>query len=205
MQDWIINIMEQFGYLGIFTLIIIENVFPPIPSEIILAFGGFMTTQTEMNVLGVIGVATAGSLIGAIILYWLGTILNFERIERFTIKYGKYLGLKITDIKKAMKFYKKYEKKAVFFGRVVPVVRSLISIPAGMAKMDLKSFVFYTVMGSLIWNSILVVCGMILGQSWQTILYYFDVYSTITYIAIAFTLVSIGLCYKIKSVRKKQK
>ena len=205
MQDWIISIMEQFGYLGIFLLIIIENVFPPIPSEIILAFGGFMTTQTEMNVLGVIGVATAGSLIGAIILYWLGSILNFERIERFTIKYGKYLGLKITDIKKAMKFYKKYQKKAVFFGRVVPVVRSLISIPAGMAKMDLKSFVFYTVMGSLIWNSILVVCGMLLGQSWQTILYYFDVYATITYIVIAFALISIALCYKIVSVRKKQK
>jgi len=205
MQDWIISIMEQFGYLGIFLLIIIENVFPPIPSEIILAFGGFMTTKTEMNVLGVIGVATAGSLIGAIILYCLGTILNFERIERFTIKYGKYLGLKITDIKKAMKFYKKYEKKAVFFGRVVPVVRSLISIPAGMAKMDLKSFVFYTFMGSLIWNSILVVCGMVLGQSWQTILYYFDVYATIAYISIAMALVIIGIWYKKTRIRNKQK
>jgi len=202
LEDWIINVMQQFGYVGIFALILIENIFPPIPSEIILAFGGFMTTQTEMKIIGVIGVATVGSLVGAILLYWLGTILNFERIEKFIVKYGRFIGLKLKDVEKALKFYKKYENKAVFLGRVVPVVRSLISIPAGMAKMDLKSFVFLTVMGSLIWNSVLVISGSILGQSWQTILYYFNIYSSIAYGAIIFALVLIVVFYR-KSVKNK--
>ncbi|MBC3899987.1 MAG: alkaline phosphatase [Firmicutes bacterium HGW-Firmicutes-4] len=205
MQDWIINVMQQYGYIGVFSLIVIENIFPPIPSEIILAFGGFMTTQTEMNVLGVLSVATLGSLVGAILLYWLGTILNFERIEKLTIKYGRFLGLKIKDVEKAMNFYKKYENKAVFLGRMVPVVRSLISIPAGMAKMNLKAFVLLTVLGSLIWNSILVVSGTLLGQSWQTILYYFDIYSSVAYIIIASSLVIIAAFYTKTRISSKHK
>lgn len=116
----------------------------------------------------------------------------------FTAKYGRYLGLKISDVKKAIKFYKKYENKAVFLGRMVPVVRSLISIPAGMAKMNIRDFIVLTVIGSCIWNTVLVVSGSILGQSWETVLYYFDAYSSVTYVVIASILI-IMVCFYLKN------
>jgi membrane protein DedA with SNARE-associated domain len=196
MQDLIINLIQQFGYLGIFLLIVTENVFPPIPSEIILTFGGFMTTRTDLTVIGVILAATMGSLLGAVILYWFGTIISFERIENFAGKYGKFIGLKTTDMEKAIEFYKKYENRAVFFGRLVPVVRSLISLPAGMAKMSLKHFVLLTTLGSFIWNGVLVMAGHILGQEWQNILGYLDMYQSFTYVVIGLGLILGILVYR---------
>ena len=134
MQEMVLSIMEQFGYFGVFFLIAVENIFPPIPSEVILLFGGFMTTFTKLSVVGVIIAATLGSLLGAIVLYFIGKILNKERLKRIVSgKIGKVLRLKESDIDKADHWFDTKGNKTVFFCRFIPIVRSLISIPAGMS------------------------------------------------------------------------
>ncbi|WRS27847.1 DedA family protein [Oscillospiraceae bacterium MB08-C2-2] len=178
MEQWVLWMVEAYGYLGITFLIAVENVFPPIPSEIILAFGGFMTTRTTMSVPGVIVWATVGSVVGALILYGLGRWLGRERFEALVHKFGKPLGVKMSDIEKTYAWFEKYETKTVFFCRMVPIVRSLISIPAGITKMQMGSFLVFTTVGSVIWNTILVVAGSILGEAWESILDYFSAYST---------------------------
>lgn len=146
MQEIIINIMNDFGYLGIALLIAIENIFPPIPSEVILTFGGFMTTYSNINIIGVIISSTIGSALGAIILYWVGRILSKERLEKIVDgKIGNMLHFKKQDIEKANKSFEKRGKFTVFFCRFVPIVRSLISIPAGMTKMKFTPFVLLTI------------------------------------------------------------
>ncbi len=151
MQEIILNLMNQFGYFGVFFLIAFENIFPPIPSEVILAFGGFMTTYTKLSVPLVIVAATLGSLVGAYVLYFIGKILNKERLKKIVSgKVGKVLHLKREDIDKADAWFDRKGNIAVFFCRFVPIVRSLISIPAGMSEMPLFKFTCYTVVGSAI-------------------------------------------------------
>lgn len=170
MQEMIIEIMNNFGYLGVFLLIAIENVFPPIPSEVILLFGGFMTTFSDMNIVGVIIASTLGSILGAIILYYIGKILNKERLKKIiTSKPGKILRLKPEDIDKADNWFDTKGNKTVFFCRFVPIIRSLISIPAGMSEMPMKKFLIYTTAGSLIWNAALTIAGSIVGENWTSI------------------------------------
>lgn len=180
MEELMLQIMEQFGYLGVFLLITIENVFPPIPSEVVLLFGGFMTTQTELNIVGMIIFATLGSLVGAIVLYYIGKILNKERLKRIvSSKVGKVLRVKPEDIEKADHWFDTKGNKSVFFCRFIPIVRSLISIPAGMSEMPMVKFLIYTVAGSLIWNTVLIVIGSKVGENWSSILGIFDNYSHI--------------------------
>ncbi len=180
MQEFILAMMDQFGYLGVFLLIAIENIFPPIPSEVILLFGGFMTTYTTLNVIGMIIASTLGSLLGAIVLYYIGKIFNKERLKKIISgKIGKILRLKNSDIDKADHWFDTKGNKTVFFCRFIPIVRSLISIPAGMSEMPMVKFLLYTVFGSLIWNTVLVVLGSIVGNNWTSILNIFDTYSHI--------------------------
>ena len=191
MQDFILMVMNQFGYIGVFLLIAIENIFPPIPSEVILLFGGFMTTYTRLNVVGMIIAATLGSLIGAIVLYYIGKIFNKERLKKIISgKIGKVLRLKAKDIDNADKWFDTKGNKTVFFCRFVPIVRSLISIPAGMSEMEIPKFLMYTVLGSLIWNTVLIVVGSIVGENWTDILSIMDNYSHIVLILLVIIFVA---------------
>lgn len=185
MQEWIINIMNQFGYLGIALLIAIENVFPPIPSELILTFGGFMTTYTTMNIWLVALFATIGAVIGAFILYSIGLLLPVEKIENIIDRWGHVLGLKKEDVKKAESWFDKRGTSTIFFCRFIPIVRSLISIPAGMAKMKKSTFFLYTMLGTAIWNIILTYLGAIAGAGWERIVEYMDTYSYIALVVFA--------------------
>lgn len=198
MQDIIISLMNQYGYIAVLLLIAIENIFPPIPSEVILTFGGFMTTYTNMNLIGVIFFSTIGSLIGAIILYGIGKILNKERLEKIISgKIGKILRLKKSDIEKADSWFDTKGGKAVFFGRFIPVVRSLISIPAGMSEMKFIKFIILTSLGTLIWNTILSLLGSIAGKNWIVIVNFIDKYAFIVFILlIIFILTGIIIFYK---------
>ena len=185
MQEIMLSIMEQFGYLGVFLLIAIENIFPPIPSEVVLLFGGFMTTYTGLNVVTMIIAATLGSLVGAIVLYYIGKIFNKERLKKIVSgKVGKILRLKAEDIEKADKWFDEKGNKTVFFCRFIPIVRSLISIPAGMSEMPMGKFLIYTIAGSTIWNTVLLVMGSIVGENWENMLNIFDQYSHITLIVL---------------------
>ena len=190
MEQIIINIMEQVGYLGVFLLIAIENIFPPIPSEVILVFGGFMTTYTSLNIPIMILAATLGSLLGAIVLYYIGKIFNKERLKRIVNgKIGKVLRLKASDIEKADKWFDTKGNKTVFFCRFIPIVRSLISIPAGMSEMPMQKFLLYTISGSLIWNTVLIIVGSIVGDKWETIVGYLDNFSNIILIILVIIFV----------------
>lgn len=185
MENWITDIMEQFGYLGVFVLIMVENVFPPIPSEVILTFGGFMTTASSLTKVGVIAAATAGSVGGAVILYGIGLLLDVERLEKIVDRWGRVLRLTREDIHKADAWFDKYGPWTVFFCRLVPLIRSLISLPAGMSNMNFLLFLLLTTLGSLIWNTVLVSLGAAVGDNWESIVHYMDIYSNIAYAVIA--------------------
>ena len=206
MQEIILSIMEQFGYLGVFLLIAVENIFPPIPSEVILLFGGFMTTFTVLHVVGVIIAATLGSLLGAIVLYYIGKILNKERLKRIVSgKVGKVLRLKESDIEKADHWFDTKGNKTVFFCRFIPIVRSLISIPAGMSEMPMIKFLIYTICGSLIWNSVLTIIGAQVGDNWESIVGIFDQFSHIVLILLVIVFVLIVGIFYYKRLHKKKR
>ncbi|WNC17488.1 DedA family protein [Brevibacillus brevis] len=184
MQTWITTFIEQFSYIGIFLLMALENVFPPIPSEVILTFSGFMTTYTALSIPGVIVSATLGSVAGAVILYGIGYFLEIEKIEAIVDRWGHVLRLKKEDIARANAWFDKYGYWTIFLCRMVPLVRSLISVPAGMTKMNFSLFLLFTTLGTLLWNVALVLLGSFLGQSWEKILNYMEMYSTVTYVII---------------------
>lgn len=204
MEAWITETMDTYGYLGIFLLIAVENIFPPIPSEVILTFGGFMTTTTHMSIFGVIAVSTVGSVAGAVVLYRIGLLLDTYRLERIVDKWGHILRLTKKDIHKAIAWFQRFGVWAVFFGRLIPLIRSLISIPAGMARMNMGTFLLFTTMGTLIWNTILVHVGAAVGASWDDITRYMDVYSNVVYLILGVLLVIFLILYS-KNKRKFQK
>lgn len=204
MQNWITEFMNEFGYIGIFLLIAIENIFPPIPSEVILTFGGFMTTYTTLTIIGVIVASTLGSVIGAVALYGVGAWFEEKRVEKFVHQYGRILRLTNEDIHKAYAWFHKYGAWAVFVCRLVPLVRSLISIPAGSIRMNLATFLLLTTLGSLLWNTILVYAGAAIGASWEEILDYVAIYSNITYVALGLlVMLLVGLFLQKKFGRRK--
>ena len=192
--------MEQFGYLGVAFLIMIENLFPPIPSEVILTFGGFMTTTTELNIPLMIVAATIGAVVGAAILYWVGTLLDVERLDKIIDKYGNMLRITHADIHKADSWFDRYGFWTVFFCRFVPLIRSLISLPAGMANMNFGLFLFFTTIGTVIWNTVLIYLGAAVGSQWETIVHYMDIYSNIAYVILGI----IGIAVIIWYIRKRK-
>lgn len=205
MNNFIINIMNKYGYFGILFLITVENIFPPIPSEVILTLGGFMTSQESvtMTLFGVIIYSTLGSLLGAIILYYIGYILNIDRLIKICdSKIGKILCLKKDDIEKS---YIKFNEKGnltVLYSRFVPILRSLISIPAGMNKMKFSLFLIYTTIGSFIWNTVLCSLGKLVGANYMMVADVFSKYSKIIwYLLIGWIIYKIVM----KIIKKKKK
>ncbi|MEN2768414.1 DedA family protein [Ornithinibacillus xuwenensis] len=202
MQGWIIDIMEQFGYTGIFVMMALENIFPPIPSEIVLPFAGFLTTTSDLTVIGVLATSTSGSALGAIILYGIGALIDIDRIERIVSRWGHIIRVNKEDIRKADRWFDKYGYWTVLFCRMVPLVRSLISIPAGMSKMNFTLFLFFTLIGTVIWNVILILLGVLLGENWEEIVGYMDVYATVTYGLIGFAIVFFIVLFIKKRLKK---
>lgn len=198
MEELIILLMNKYGYLGILLLIMVENIFPPIPSEVILCFGGFMTTNSNLTIPGVIIASTIGSILGAIILYFIGKILNKERLIHIVSgKIGKILRLKKKDIEMADKWFDTKGAKTVFFCRFIPIVRSLISIPAGMSEMPFINFFILTTFGTFIWNTVLTYLGSIMGENWSKVVDIIDSYSHIVLILLILILfVTIIIFYK---------
>nr|WP_197969847.1 DedA family protein [Mesobacillus harenae] len=193
--------MEKFGYLGILLMIALENVFPPIPSEIVLTFGGFMTTYTDLTIIGVIFAATIGSVLGAVILYGVGRLLDVKRLEIIVDRWGHILRVTKEDIYKADAWFDKYGYWTVLFCRVIPLLRSLISIPAGMSNMNFGLFLLFTTIGTLIWNIVLVNIGAAVGESWEEIVGIIDTYANFVYALIA----AGGLVFIVWFFRRKQR
>lgn len=205
MQEWIVSTMNQFGYIGLFFLITVENVFPPIPSELILPLAGFMATQagSSSTIIGAILAATLGSVLGAIILYRIGMFVSVEKLQGWLgKKYIRRLGFKEKDVMKTVSFFNKHGVWAVLFGRCVPIIRSLISIPAGMTEMSMVQFGTYTTIGSIIWNSILIYVGAVLGANWAKVTEVIDQYSKAVLILLVVIFIA-GVVYLV--ICKKDK
>lgn len=198
----IVQLVNQYGYLGIILLIAVENIFPPIPSEVILTFSGFLTTYTNLNIWGVIFAATIGSVVGAIVLYYAGRGLNNEKLMNMIDgKLGRILHFNREDVEYTMHWFNKKGTKAVFFCRCIPILRSLISIPAGMAGMNMVSFMIMTVAGTFLWNIVLVHMGAFAGASWGIISTYMDTYKNWTIFVIGLIALAAVLVY----IRRKKK
>ena len=187
--EWATDIIDRLGYPGVGALVALENVIPPIPSEVILPLAGFQADQGDFNLFLLIVVATVGSIVGAMILYTVGAVLGEDRIRRLVGRFGKYVLVTTGDIDKATSWFKRHGRSAVFFGRLVPVVRSLVSIPAGVDKMPLGSFLIYTAVGSAIWNTILIVAGYLLGTQYDRVEGFVKVFQ---YVVIAAVLVAVA-------------
>lgn len=205
MQNFLEEVINQFGYAAIIVLIAVENIFPPIPSEVILTFGGFMTAGTDMTITGVIIASTLGSAGGAVVLYYIGSILGAERMKRIVVKYGSWLRVTTDDVDKSYSWFNKYGPWTVFFCRFIPLIRSLISIPAGMSKMSMPKFLVLTTIGTFIWNTVLVNLGASVGENWGDIVAVMDVYSNIAYAAIAALSIAFLIWFFYFRLKKKAK
>lgn len=172
MAEWVQNLMDSMGYLGILLLMIIENVFPPIPSELIMPSAGFAASRGDMNLALVVLMGTLGSVLGTLPLYYLGRAFGEERLVAWADKYGKWLTLSGKDIRKADDWFDRHGTKAVLFGRMVPGIRSLLSLPAGMSEMPLPKFLIYSAIGSAMWASVLAGAGYMLGENYDKVEHY---------------------------------
>ena len=169
MTDWIIGTITDLGYLGIFLLMLVEAVFPPIPSELIIPFAGFSAAEGNLDFLGVVVAATLGSLAGMVPWYLVGRLFGLDRVRRLADRHGRWFTLNADEIDRAAIWFVRYGPLIVLFGRLLPIIRTLISIPAGLAGMPVLPFVLYSALGMLLWNTVLVSAGYILHEHYHLV------------------------------------
>ena len=174
MASWVIGVIQSTGLLGIVLLMFVENVFPPIPSEVIMPLAGYLATQGKMSFVAIVLAGTAGSVLGALPLYYLGHSVGRKRLKRLADRHGRWLTVSRDDLEKAEDWFNRHGWAAVFFCRLVPGVRSLISIPAGIQKMNMLSFLAFTAVGSALWTTLLAALGYWLGSNYKTVDKYLD-------------------------------
>ena len=190
LASWVQDVINQFGYFGVALLVIIENVFPPIPSEIVLPFAGFVAqqgagaAQSDTSVIGMMIAATLGSVVGALILYFVSAAIGPDRLRAFVEKFGKWFGVKAADLVRAEAWFDRRSSLAVLVGRCVPLIRSIVSIPAGFRRMKLSSFVVLTALGSAVWNIALIGAGAVLKDQWDRVGDYVGVFQWVVILAI---------------------
>ena len=202
LANWVQDVINQFGYLGVALLVVIENVFPPIPSEIVLPFAGFVAqqgatavntaadaAQSDTTVVGMMIAATIGSVVGALILYFVSAAIGPERLRAFVERFGKWFGVKSSDLVRAEEWFDRRSSAAVLVGRCVPLIRSIVSIPAGFRRMKLTSFVVLTAIGSAVWNIALIGAGAVLGDQWERVGEYVGVFQWLVIAAVLLLLV----------------
>lgn len=169
MFDWIVDLVEQGGYVGIALLMLAENLFPPIPSELIMPLAGFSAAQGKLDVVLVVLSGTIGSVLGALAWYYLGRWLGPDRLRRFAARHGRWLTLSPAEVDRARDAFARWGAPAVFAGRLVPAVRTLISVPAGIAAMGLGRFLAWTTLGTALWTAFLAGMGYLLENRYQAV------------------------------------
>lgn len=167
MIEWATDVIDAIGLVGVAVLVALESIFPPIPSELILLLAGFNVSEGRFGFLGGVVASTVGSVVGAYVLYGIGRLVSDERLERFLAGIGRFVGLKEADVHKGFAWFERHGATVVLFGRLVPVVRSVVSIPAGSDKMPLARFTLLTAAGSLAWNTVWIAIGWGLGDQWE--------------------------------------
>ena len=190
-----IQVISAIGYLGVFVLMVMESMVIPIPSELVLPFAGFLISRGDFSFVGVVAASSLGSITGSLISYSMGRYGG----NPFVLKFGKYVLLDAEDLRKAERWFERRGEYTIFLSRFVPVVRHLISIPAGIGKMDLKRFSIYTLAGATAWNFILTYAGYFLGEHWARIKHYSEPVS----LAVATLLVIAFIIFVYRHVRDK--
>ncbi len=198
LTGWVASVIESLGELGVGLLVALENLIPPIPSEVVLSMAGYLASAGRVDLILVAVAATAGSVLGALALYWLGYALGEDRLRRWLDRIPL---VDADDLNLADRWFERHEKGAVFFGRMAPVVRSLVSVPAGANHMKLGMFTLLTTLGSGIWNCLFIGGGYALGSRWQQLEQYSSYFD---YAIMAFFAVAIG-SWVIKKVRKRRR
>lgn len=190
MQEWITNTMNSLGYLGIGLLMFLENLFPPIPSELIMPLAGYTATfpNTQIQVIPAIAAGVIGTILGAIPWYYAGLLLGQQRLQLLANRYGKWIGISGEDIEKSTNWFQKHGSKAVLFGRLVPGIRTLISIPAGISKMPLIPFFIYSTIGTIVWVTFLTYAGYFLGKNYKLVEDYIDVITKVVVFGVLFAI-----------------
>ncbi|WP_421121044.1 DedA family protein [Aquihabitans daechungensis] len=189
LTDWIISVIDAIGYLGVALLVALENVFPPIPSEVVLPAAGLAASRGEATLVGMILAATVGSLVGAWALYLIAAAIGEARLYALIARYGRWLGVKPRDLERADAWFDGHSTLAVLICRCVPLIRSLVSIPAGFRRMSPLRFTLYTLIGSLVWNSVLIGAGYKLGDNWEQVA---EWVGTFQYLVIAVILLALA-------------
>ncbi len=169
MTDWIIQTISDWGYIGIFMVMLAESIFPPIPSELIIPFAGFAAANGDLNFFGVLAAATVGAVVGMLPWYYAGRLFGLERVRRLADRYGRIMTLNAQEIDVAVDWFRRFGPIIVLFGRLMPLIRTLISIPAGLARMPLHVFLLASTTGALIWNTILTSAGYLLHEHYDLV------------------------------------
>lgn len=185
MEAFVQSMMQTLGVFGIALLMFLENIFPPMPSELIMPLAGYRSTQGDMSIVAVIVSGSIGSLLGVVPWYYAGRWLGKARTKRFAERHGRWLTLSPADVELADRWFKDKGPLAVLFGRLVPTVRTLISVPAGIACMPLPRFLVYSAIGTAIWSSALALAGYLLGQAYETVSAYVGPVSNVVLVLIA--------------------
>jgi len=190
---WVEQIISSMGYVGLYLVMFLENVFPPIPSEVVLPLAGSLTLTGRFSIFWITVIGMMGSLTGAFLFYGLGMWLGEPRVRTIIEKYGRYALLSMTDLDRSLEWFDKYDDWVIFFSRMVPIVRSLISIPAGIANMNIAKFSFFTILGTALWSFLLAFGGRLLGEQWPLIAEFINTYQNIVLvIAVTAVLLFIG-------------
>lgn len=200
---WVENIISTMGYPGLGIVMFLENVFPPIPSEVVLPLAGSLTLSNRFSLFWITVVGMSGSLLGAFLFYGLGKWLGEPRVRKIIKKYGRYAFLAVEDLDRSLAWFNRFGDLVIFFGRMVPIVRSLISIPAGVAAMNFAKFTGLTIVGTALWSFLLAWGGRLLGEQWPLIAEWIDTYQNIV-LLIAGLLVIIFIVNRLPK-RKKNK
>lgn len=187
MFDWIIDLLERSGYLGVAVLMFLENLFPPIPSELIMPSAGYQASRGQLSLIGVVVAGTAGSLLGALFWYAVGRFAGEDRVKNWARRHGRWLTLTPADIDKADDWFDRHNAMAVFLGRLVPAIRTLISIPAGLFGMPTGSFLLWSALGTTVWSTALAIAGYLLGSNYHAVAEYLNPIANVVIGAIAAT------------------
>ncbi len=200
MVEWITSTMTSMGYVGIALLMFAENLFPPIPSELIMPLAGFTVAQGKMNFVLASVAGLAGTMLGALPWYYAGKLLGEERLKSLADKYGKWITISSRDIDKADNWFNRHGSKAVFLGRLVPGVRTIISLPAGVSNMPIVPFLIYSTIGSALWILALTGAGYLLGDNYELVEEYLG---PISKIVLAIIIIGFALWVGKRMMRRK--
>lgn len=195
------QLIEQAGYFGIFLAALIETVFPPLPSELIMPFAGFLTGRGQFSYVGVVAAGTAGTVVGAIPVYYVGWWASDHVLRALIRRYGRWFQVSERTLDRAVAAFDRHGTLMVFGGRLIPTVRTLISVPAGMDHMPLGKFLLFTALGSTIWTALLVYAGVLLGENWESVVGMAESYKDVLIVAVLVLSVGTGVAFMIRRTR----